>query len=51
MRLFLEINGWTCRATPNVDDAERAVVAIAAGEWDHQQMAAWLRERVQPPAP
>ncbi len=32
MRLFLEMNGWTWRSVPDVDDAERAVVAIAAGE-------------------
>jgi death-on-curing protein len=51
MRVFLEINGRTWRAPPDVDDAERAVVAIASGEWDHQQMAAWLRDRVQPPPP
>jgi death-on-curing protein len=47
MRVFLEINGWTWRAAPDVDEAESAVVAVAAGEWDHQQMAAWLRERLQ----
>jgi hypothetical protein len=39
MRLFLELNDWTWRAAPDVGDAEHAVVAIAAGEWDHRQMA------------
>jgi prophage maintenance system killer protein len=48
MRLFLELNGWTWRAVTDVDDAERAVIAIAADEWE--QMATWLRDRVQPPA-
>lgn len=49
MRVFLEINGWTWAVPPSVDDAERAVVAIASGEWDHPQMATWLRDRLQPP--
>ena len=49
MRVFLDINGWTWRTTPDIHEAERAVVAVAAGEWDHPQMAAWLRERLQPP--
>lgn len=52
MRVFLDINGWTWRTTPAVDEAERAVIAVAAGEWDHPQMAAWLRGRLQqPPKP
>lgn len=49
MRLFLAVNGWTWRITPDVDDAERAVLAVAAGEWEHPQMAGWLRERLQAP--
>lgn len=49
MRVFLEINGWRWHSAPDVDEAERAVVAVAAGEWDHPQMAAWLRDRLQPP--
>ncbi len=36
LRLFVEINGWRWRATPSVDDAEGAVLAIAASEWDEQ---------------
>jgi death-on-curing protein len=48
MRVFLEINGWTWRAAPDIDEAERAVVAVATGDWDHPQMAAWLRDRLQP---
>jgi prophage maintenance system killer protein len=51
MRLFLEINGYRWRAAPEVGDAERAVLAVASGDWDHRQMADWLRERVQPPSP
>lgn len=49
MRLFIELNGWTWRAGPNVDDAERAVLAIASGEWGHEQMSAWLRDRLEQP--
>ena len=50
LRLFVEINGWTWRVTPSVDDAERAVLAIAASEWDEQRTAAWLGEHLAPPA-
>jgi death-on-curing protein len=49
MRLFIELNGWTWRAVPNVDDAERAMFAIASGEWSHEQMSAWLRDRLEQP--
>ena len=31
LRLFTEINNWTWNTMPTVDDAERAVLAIAAG--------------------
>jgi death on curing protein len=43
LRLFVEINGWAWKPTPTVDDAERAVLAIASGERDHEQTAEWLR--------
>lgn len=49
MRLFIELNGWTWRAVPNIDDAEYAVLAIASGEWSHEQMSAWLRDRLEQP--
>ena len=32
MRFFIEINHWTWVERPSVDDAERAVAAIASGE-------------------
>ena len=51
MRVFLEINDWTWKTRPDVDDAERAALAVASGEWDHPQMADWLRDRLQPPPP
>lgn len=50
LRLFIEINGWTWRSMPTVDDAERAVLAIAAGDWREDEMASWLRDRLTPPA-
>lgn len=32
-----------------VDEAERAVVAIASGAWDEVAAAEWLRPRLTPP--
>lgn len=46
LRLFIEINDWSWKAYPTVDDAEHAVLAIASGEWSEVEMAAWLRERL-----
>jgi death-on-curing protein len=43
LRVFLEINGWTFEPYPSVDDAEAAVLAIAAGDWDETTTANWLR--------
>jgi hypothetical protein len=42
MRPFNEPNGYRQTATPTVDGAERAVLAIGAGEWE-VQFADWLR--------
>ncbi|MDE0067708.1 MAG: hypothetical protein OXN44_12660 [Acidimicrobiaceae bacterium] len=30
---------------PDVDDAERVMLAVAGGETDEQDLAEWLRER------
>ena len=49
MRLFVELNGWSWNTPPSVDDAERAVLAIASGDWGHEEMATWLRERISAP--
>jgi death on curing protein len=49
LRLFVEINDWHWRTTPSVDDAERAVVAAAAGEWDEARVADWLRQHLAAP--
>ncbi len=52
LRLFVEINGWSWSERPSVDDAEQAVLAIAAGEWDEDRAAEWLGARlVHEPAP
>ena len=43
LRMFLEINGWSWSARPTVDQAEQVVLSIAAGEWDEDRTAEWLR--------
>ena len=49
LRLFIDINGWSWDPTPSVDDAEKAMLAIAAGDWGHEEAAAWLRDHLMPP--
>lgn len=48
LRLFIEINEWRWHHTPSVDEAERAVLAIADGTWGQDEMVAWLREYLVP---
>ena len=48
LRLFVDINGWRWDPKPSIDDAEAAVVAIAAGEWDETRAAEWLRIYLRP---
>jgi death-on-curing protein len=43
LRLFVEINGWSWKSTPSVDDAEQAVLAIASGDWSQDDIATWLK--------
>lgn len=45
--MFIDLNHgqWT-PDPPNVDDAEQTMLAVAGGEIDEQQLAAWLREKV-----
>lgn len=50
LRLFVEINDWAWEPTPHIDDAESAVLAIAAGEWDEPATADWLRQYLRPVA-
>jgi death-on-curing protein len=51
LRVFLEINGWRFDPFPSVDDAEAAVLAIAAGNWDEPATANWLRPILRPSVP
>lgn len=50
LRMFIEMNSWRWTSYPTIDDADQAVLAVAAGEWDEQRTAAWLRERIAPPS-
>lgn len=49
LRLFIDINGWSWDPTPSVDDAEKAMLAIASGDWGHEEAATWLRDHLVPP--
>jgi death-on-curing protein len=51
LRLFVEINDWKWHTTPTVDEAEQAVLAVAAGTWSESETAAWLRRHLKPSAP
>ncbi len=48
--MFVELNGarWV-PDPPDVDEAETAMLAVAAGEVDESWFANWLRERVRFP--
>ncbi len=48
LRLFVDINGWAWTPKPTIDEAEAAVLAIAAGEWDEAATASWLQQYLQP---
>lgn len=49
LRLFVELKGWQWTTDPAIDEAENAVVAIAAGNWDEKQAAEWLRQYLKEP--
>lgn len=49
MRMFVAINDWSWDPYPDVDDAERTVMAIASGEIDEAETADWLRQHLVPP--
>lgn len=49
LRLFVEINNWSWKPSASVDDAERAVLAVASGDWSQDEMAAWLRKHMTAP--
>ena len=45
--VFIDLNsGRWLPDPPDVDDAEQAMLAVAAGQIDEQEFAAWLRQRV-----
>jgi death on curing protein len=47
MVLFIDLNGGTWDPDPpDVDDAEQAMLAVAAHEVDEGWLASWLRDRV-----
>jgi death-on-curing protein len=49
LRLFVEINDWTWRTTPSIDEAEQAVLSVASGTWGETDTADWLRGHLAPP--
>ena len=49
MRYFLILNDIEWSKNPEVDDAEQAVVSVAAGEWDEAMFADWLRKHLDAP--
>ena len=51
LRLFVDINRWAWVPQPSIDEAEAAVLAIAAGDWDETATAAWLRKHLRPLGP
>jgi death-on-curing protein len=51
LRIFIEMNSWRWTTYPSVDDAEQAVLAVAAGVWDEQRTSEWLQERIAPLPP
>lgn len=51
LRLFVEINDWHWTSKPSIDEAEAAVLAVAAGEWDEAATAIWLRRHLSGATP
>ena len=46
--MFIDLNDGSWEPDPpNVDDAEAAIFAVAAGEVDEEWLATWLRGRVR----
>lgn len=41
---FLRPNGH--RISTSIDDAERAILAVASSEWTREQFADWVREHI-----
>jgi death-on-curing protein len=51
LRVFIEVNQWRWVCYPPVDESERAMIAVASGEWDESHMASWLRPHLVPDVP
>ena len=49
LRYFVDLNNWTWSPYPGVDEAERAVLAVASSTWDEEKAATWLRGHLHPP--
>ena len=50
--MFLDLNGYEWEPDPpQVDDAETAMLAVAAGQVDEAWLAPWLRERTREMGP
>jgi death-on-curing protein len=49
LRIFIESNDWSWAPYPSIDEAEQSVLAVAAGEWDEERTALWLRSCLSPP--
>lgn len=39
---------WQWSPKPDIDAAEKAVLAIASGEWDERSTASWLKKHLRP---
>lgn len=50
LRYLVVLNGWSWIEKPSIDDAEAAVLAVAAGEWNERRTAEWLRPKLAPEA-
>jgi prophage maintenance system killer protein len=46
--MFIDLNDGAWEPDPpNVDEAESAMLSVAAGDVNEEWLAAWLRKRVQ----
>lgn len=46
LRVFVDMNDWMWQPVPTIDEAEKTVLALAAGDWDEARTATWLREHL-----
>ena len=46
LRAFVDLNGWLWNRRPDIGEAEHAVIAITAGDWDEEAAAV-----MAPPSP